>query len=114
MKNFLNFIIILFLFQFTIIGKSNAGYPDHIPGKDDKKHNLLKISDFSILSVGKDTLYLREGNKIAENLFNLWNSGEFRDDEIGSSVKVFLIPSRIFDSFKTREVEDSEYLKLFE
>jgi hypothetical protein len=62
-----------FIFIASILGLASCSLQ-----KDASEKNLLKISDFSIVTQSRDTLYLMRDHEIAEHIKKCWDNGSYR------------------------------------
>lgn len=89
------------LFAESVITKEDPNPP--------KKSNLIQVSEFSIVSSNYDTLYLKEGDYMAEVLNESWEDGSFRRDEVGKSTKVILLDEEGFSYISKKSTPSESY-----
>lgn len=65
---------------------------------------LTKISPFSIVTNDRDTLYLKNGDEIADSLKELWDRGLFKqyEEKEGKKTFVFMLDAEEFDFLSTK------------
>lgn len=68
--------------------------------------NLIQVSEFSIVTLDKDTLYLKEGDNMAIHIKNYWDNGEFRKYEGGNNTAVIVVSEGDFNSLSEKSTKD--------
>lgn len=66
------------------------------------QRELIRVSEFSIITNAKDTLYLKEGDQMAEHIRENWDNGEFRKYEDGVYTHVVMVTESQFNSLTNR------------
>ncbi len=67
---------------------------------------LIQVSEFSIVTVDKDTLYLKEGDDMAIHIKNYWDNGEFRKYDNENNPAVILVSEGDFNSLSEKSTKD--------
>lgn len=66
------------------------------------RRDLIKVSEFSIVTPAKDTLYLKSGDEMAEHIRQNWDNGEFRKFEEGVYTHVVMVDEIQFNSLSKK------------
>ena len=64
--------------------------------------DLIKVSEFSIVTTTKDTLYLKSGDPMAERIRENWDNGEFRKFEEGIYTHVVMVDEFQFKTLSSK------------
>ena len=73
--------------------------------------NLVQVSEFSIVTADKDTLYLKSGDEMAEHLRKNWESGAFDAYNDGVSTTVLMLDEKTFHSLSLRSLNDDRFVR---
>jgi len=68
--------------------------------------SLIQVSEFSIVTVDKDTLYLKDGDDMAIHIKNYWDNGEFRKYDNGNNTAVIVVSEGDFNSLSEKSTKD--------
>lgn len=68
--------------------------------------NLIQVSEFSIVTTDKDTLYLKEGNEMSIHLKNNWDKGAFNNYNEGINTSVIIVSEEAFNSLSVKSIKD--------
>ncbi len=68
--------------------------------------NLTQVSEFSIVTTDKDTLYLKEGDEMSIYLKNHWDNGAFRNYDSGINISVIMVNEETFNTLSGKSIKD--------
>lgn len=66
---------------------------------------LVQVSEFSIVTADRDTLYLKEGDTQSIHLKTNWDNGTFRKSEDTINTSVIMVSEKEFDSLSGRSIK---------
>ena len=68
--------------------------------------NLIQVSEFSIVTTDKDTLYLKEGDEMSMHLKANWDNGAFRNYDSGINTSVIMVNEETFNALSGKSIKD--------
>jgi hypothetical protein len=68
--------------------------------------NLIQVSEFSIVTTDKDTLYLKEGDEMSMHLKANWDNGAFRNYDSGINTSVIMVNEETFNTLSGKSIKD--------
>jgi len=72
---------------------------------------LVQVSEFSIVTADRDTLYLKEDEKMSIHLKTNWDNGTFRDYEGGINTSVIMVSEKEFGTLSRRSIKDPVFVQ---
>jgi len=68
--------------------------------------NLIQVSEFSIVTTDKDTLYLKEGDGMSMHIKANWDNGAFRNYDSGINTSVIMVNEETFNTLSGKSIKD--------
>lgn len=73
--------------------------------------NLIQVSEFSIVTANRDTLYLKEEDVMSIHLKTNWDNGNFRNFEDSLNTYVILVNEKSFSTLSSRSIKDPVFVE---
>lgn len=68
--------------------------------------NLIQVSEFSIVTTDKDTLYLKDGDGMSMHLKTNWDNGAFNSYNGGINTSVIMVNEETFNTLSGKSIKD--------